>query len=60
MGVNISAGVGFGEYGTVNTPLFYVFNRFMDNPTEQVWRWLKPRGRGLPKAVSGGCEGIIS
>ncbi len=26
------------------------------NPTEQVWRWLKPRVCGLPKAMNGGVE----
>ncbi len=30
------------------------------NPTEQVWRWLKPRVCSLPKAIRGGCEEIIS
>ena len=30
------------------------------NPTEQVWRWLKPRVCGLPKAMNGGVEEIIS
>lgn len=30
------------------------------NPAEQVWRWLKPRVCGLPKAISGTCEEIIS
>ena len=30
------------------------------NPTEQVWRWLKPRVCGLPKAINGGCEEIVS
>ena len=30
------------------------------NPTEQVWRWLKPRLCGLPKAMNGGVEEIIS
>lgn len=30
------------------------------NPTEQVWRWLKPRVCSLPKAIRGTCEEIIS
>ncbi|WP_303056682.1 hypothetical protein [Victivallis vadensis] len=28
--------------------------------TEQVWRWLKPRVCGLPKAINGGCKEIVS
>lgn len=30
------------------------------NPTEQVWRWLKPQVCGLPKAINGGCQEIVS
>lgn len=30
------------------------------NPTEQVWRWMKPRVCGLAKAINGGCEEITS
>ena len=30
------------------------------NPVEQVWKWLKPRVCGLPKAMNGGCNEIVS
>ena len=30
------------------------------NPTEQVWKWMKPRVCGLPKAMNGGTEEILS